>query len=108
VAQRHAARPRDRPALRRQHHRRHRDRGAPGGLAALVRSVLAFGLGASTLGGFAIATTGAGLFGDHEKWHGGYIWVAAGAESVAIVTGLLALSRELRTAPAGQRHTATG
>jgi hypothetical protein len=67
---------------------------------------LAFGFGATTLGGFAIATTSAGLFGDHEKWQGGYIWAAAAAEAIAVVTGLLALSRELRTAPAG--HTATG
>src|SRR6202012_3595032 len=44
---------------------------------------LAVGFGASTLGGFAIATTSAGLFGDHEKWAGGYVWAAAAAEVVA-------------------------
>jgi hypothetical protein len=55
---------------------------------------LAFGFGASTLGGFAIATTSAGLFGTHEKWQGGYVWAAAISEAVAIVAGLLALSRE--------------
>src|SRR4051794_22380956 len=38
---------------------------------------LALGFGASTLGGFALATTSAGLFGTHEKWQGTYVWVAA-------------------------------
>ena len=59
---------------------------------------LAFGFGASTLGGFTIATTSAGLFGDHEKWQGPYIWVAAASEAVAVLTGLYAVSRELRSA----------
>ncbi|HEX3930370.1 MAG TPA: hypothetical protein VHW64_06675 [Nocardioides sp.] len=58
---------------------------------------LAAGFGASTLGGFAIATTGGGLFGDHEKWQGGYIWAAAAVEVVAIVAGLYALIRETRS-----------
>ncbi len=58
---------------------------------------LAFGFGASTLGGFAIATTSAGLFGDHEKWQGSYVWLAATVEVVAIVAGLYAVSRELRS-----------
>jgi hypothetical protein len=58
---------------------------------------LAAGFGASTLGGFALATTSAGLFGDHEKWQGSYVWVAALVETVAIVTGLLALRQELRS-----------
>ena len=64
---------------------------------------LAFGMGATTLGGFAIATTSAGLFGDHEKGQGPYVWVAAASEAVAILAGLYAVSRELRTAPTGQR-----
>lgn len=59
---------------------------------------LAAGFGASTLGGFAIATTSAGLFGDHEKWQGPYIWVAAASEAVAIAAGLLALRQELGAA----------
>ena len=69
---------------------------------------LALGFGASTLGGFALATTSAGLFGDHEKWQGAYIWVAAVSEAVVIVTALVALSREYRTrtAPA-RRHGST-
>ena len=69
---------------------------------------LALGFGASTLGGFAIATTSAGLFGDHEKWQGSYVWIAAAAEVVAIIAGLIALSREYRTAPAREHSTVAG
>ena len=69
---------------------------------------LAVGFGASTLGGFAIATTSAGLFGDHEKWQGNYIWIAAAAEVVAIIAGLIALSREYRTTPAREHSTVAG
>jgi asparagine N-glycosylation enzyme membrane subunit Stt3 len=69
---------------------------------------LAVGFGASTLGGFAIATTSAGLFGDHEKWQGNYIWIAAAAEVVAIIAGLIALSREYRTAPVREHSTVAG
>lgn len=69
---------------------------------------LAFGFGASTLGGFTIATTSAGLFGDHEKWQGSYVWIAAVAEAVAIVAGLYAVSRELRRAPAREHSTVAG
>jgi hypothetical protein len=69
---------------------------------------LAFGFGASTLGGFAIATTSAGLFGDHEKWQGGYVWLAAASEVVAILAGLYAVSRELRSAPAREHSTVAG
>lgn len=69
---------------------------------------LALGFGATTLGGFAIATTPGGLFGDHEKWQGGQIWLAAIAEAVAVVAGLLALSRELRTAPQAAGRTVVG
>jgi hypothetical protein len=69
---------------------------------------LAVGFGASTLGGFAIATTSAGLFGDHEKWQGNYIWIAAAAEAVAIIAGLIALSREYRTTPAREHSTVAG
>ena len=66
---------------------------------------LAFGLGATTLGGFAIATTSAGLFGDHEKWQGNYIWAAAAAEAVAILAGLYAVSHEWRSSPVGRTVT---
>ncbi len=66
---------------------------------------LALGFGASTLGGFALATTSAGLFGDHEKWQGPYIWVAAASEAVAILAGLVAVSRELRTTAPQREHS---
>ena len=69
---------------------------------------LAFGFGASTLGGFAIATTSGGLFGDHEKWQGPYVWIAAISEVVAIVAGLVAVSREFRSAPAREHSTVAG
>jgi hypothetical protein len=69
---------------------------------------LAFGFGASTLGGFALATTSAGLFGDHEKWQGNYVWLAAASEVVAILAGAYAVSREMRTAPARQHSTVAG
>jgi hypothetical protein len=71
---------------------------------------LAFGFGATTLGGFAIATTSAGLFGTHEKWQGPYVWTAAIAETIAIIAGLVALSREYRTqtAPAREHSTVAG
>jgi len=64
---------------------------------------LALGFGASTLGGFALATTSGGLFGDHEKWQGSYVWIAAISEAVAILAGLYAASRELRAAPMRER-----
>lgn len=63
---------------------------------------LAFGFGASTLGGFAISAQW-GLFGDHESWQGSYVWAAAIVEAVAIVGGLYALMAELRTAPESER-----
>jgi hypothetical protein len=70
---------------------------------------LALGFGGSTLGGFALATTSAGLFGDHEKWQGSYVWIAAASELVAILAGLYAVSRELRPtgSPARRRTTTT-
>jgi hypothetical protein len=58
---------------------------------------LALGFGASTLGGFVIAAQW-GLFGDHEKWQGPYVWTAAASEAVVIVTALYLLSAERRTA----------
>lgn len=73
-----------------------------------IAPFLAVGFGASTLGGFAIATTSAGLFGDHEKWEGSYVWVAAAAEAVAVLAGLYTLSRELRTAAPARRRTVAG
>jgi hypothetical protein len=69
---------------------------------------LAFGFGASTLGGFTIASTSAGLFGDHEKWQGNYIWVAAIVEAVAIVAGLYAVLHERSSVPAREHSTVAG
>ncbi len=69
---------------------------------------LAFGFGATTLAGFAIATTSAGLFGDHEKWQGSYVWVAAIAEAVTVLAALFSLSRELLTEPERERSTVAG
>lgn len=69
------------------------------GWRSWLSPLVAAGFGASTLGAFTIATTGAGLFGDHEKWQGPYVWTAAAAEAVAIVAGLYAVSRERRPAP---------
>lgn len=69
------------------------------GWRSWLAPLVAAGFGASTLGAFTIATTGAGLFGDHEKWQGPYVWTAAAAEAVAIVAGLYAVSRERRPAP---------
>jgi hypothetical protein len=69
---------------------------------------LAFGFGASTLGGFTLATTSAGLFGDHEKWQGSYVWIAAASEVVAILTGLYVVARERRTTPVREHSTVAG
>ena len=55
---------------------------------------LAAGFGASTLGAFLIATTSNGLFGVHEKWTGGWVFLAAAAELVAIIGGAAVLLRE--------------
>jgi hypothetical protein len=69
---------------------------------------LAFGFGASTLAGFAIATTSVGLFGDHEKWQGSYVWVAAIAEAVTVLAALFSLSRELLSEPEREQSTVAG
>jgi hypothetical protein len=69
-----------------------------------IAPFLAFGFGASTLGGFAIAAQW-GLFGDHEKWQGPYVWTATAAEAVAIVAGLYLLAAARRTAPVSVRST---
>lgn len=65
--------------------------------------LLALGFGASTLGGFVIAATW-GLFGDHEKWQGPYVWCAAASELVAIAAGAYGVLQERRTsAPVRER-----
>jgi hypothetical protein len=68
-----------------------------------IPPLLAVGFGVATLAAFVTATT-AGLFGVHEHWRGWEVWTAAAVEVVAIVTGLMILWQESRTAP--QRSTA--
>jgi hypothetical protein len=67
--------------------------------------LLAAGLAAGTLIGFTIATTPSGLLGDHETWQGGYTWLAAVTETIAIAAGLVAFSRELWTSPIPERES---
>ena len=67
--------------------------------------LLAAGFGAATLGGFLIAVT-VGLFGDHEKWQGPYVFAAAAVELVALLTGLAAAASERRTTPVRVSSTA--
>ncbi len=69
-----------------------------------VPPFLAFGFGAATLGGFIIAATW-GLFGDHEKWQGAYVWTAAVTEAIAIIGGLYLLAQERRTTPVREHAT---
>jgi hypothetical protein len=56
-----------------------------------VPAFLTLGFGVSTLAAFVTATFPAGLFGVHEHWVGPYVWMAAIAEVVAIVTGAVLL-----------------
>jgi hypothetical protein len=55
-----------------------------------IAPFLAAGIGVATLGAFVIAAT-AGLYGVHEHWQGGYVWAAAIAEAIAILSGGYAL-----------------
>jgi hypothetical protein len=64
--------------------------------------LLAVGFGLSTLGAFLISATW-GLFGLHEHWVGWAVWTAAGAEVVAIVTGVVVL---LNFLPSGRATSA--
>jgi asparagine N-glycosylation enzyme membrane subunit Stt3 len=59
-----------------------------------IPGFLTLGFGISTLGAFIIATTPSGFFDVHEKWVGGYVWSAAIAEAVAILTGAVLLLRD--------------
>jgi hypothetical protein len=71
-----------------------------------VPPLLSVGFGASTLGAFVIAST-VGLFGLHEHWVGAYVWIAAIAEVIALVSGLVLLARELamtRTSSVQSQH----
>jgi hypothetical protein len=66
-----------------------------GGLVLVWRHwlplVLAVLFGAATLGAFLVSTTPMGLFGVHEHWTFWEAFVAAAAEAVAIVVGLIGL-----------------
>lgn len=53
--------------------------------------LLAVLFGAATLGAFLVSTTPMGLFGVHEHWTIWEVFVAAAAEAVAIVVGLIGL-----------------
>ncbi|HEY9477790.1 MAG TPA: hypothetical protein VIQ26_05105 [Microbacteriaceae bacterium] len=55
--------------------------------------LLAVLFGAATLGAFLVSTTPMGLFGVHERWTIWEVFVAAIAEVVAIVFGLIGLAR---------------
>lgn len=68
--------------------------------------LLAAGFGASTLGALTLAST-VDLFGYHEAWQGPYVWTSAVVEVIAIVTGLYAASRELRSTPTRARQHST-
>jgi energy-converting hydrogenase Eha subunit B len=68
--------------------------------------LLAAGFGASTLGALTIAST-VDLFGYHERWQGPYVWTSAVVEAIAIVAGLYAVSRELRTTHSRARQHST-
>src|SRR3954463_5887590 len=73
-----------------------------------VPAFLALGFGLSTLGGFILATLPNGLFDAHEHWEGGYVWAAAIAEVIAIVTGALLLLEDNPLRSRGQlEHRST-
>jgi hypothetical protein len=66
--------------------------------------VLAACFGAATLGAFTLAST-IGLFGDHPRWEGFYVFGAAISELVAIIAGLAILLEDSEPAPT-PRHSA--
>jgi hypothetical protein len=66
-----------------------------------IPAFLTFGFGVATLGAFILSTTPSGINGVHSRWEGGYVWAAAIAEVVAIVTGAVLL---LRDNPLRSRH----
>jgi hypothetical protein len=70
--------------------------------------LLAAGFGIATLVAFTVSTTPHGLFDDHEKWSGGYVWTAAIAEAIAIVAGLYAVAQERRTTAPVRERTPVG
>jgi hypothetical protein len=69
---------------------------APGALSACF--------GMATLGAFTLAST-VGLFGDHEKWGGVYVFSAAGVEILAVLAGLAVLLEDPDAMPVVARAT---
>jgi hypothetical protein len=63
--------------------------------------VACFGL--ATLGAFTLAST-VGLFGTHERWAGFYVFGAALAELVAIISGLALVLEDPDPAPRPARR----
>ncbi|WP_051682008.1 hypothetical protein [Cellulomonas sp. HZM] len=59
----------------------------------------AVGFGASTLGGFFLATTSGGLFGVHSALDGWGEWTSLWTELIAIVVGIAAIVVERRHRP---------
>ena len=70
--------------------------------------LLAVGFGIATLAAFTVSTFPNGLFDDHEKWSGGYVWTAAISEAIAIVVGLYAVAQERRTTAPVREHSTVG
>lgn len=70
--------------------------------------LVAVALAAGTLLGFVISTLPSGLIGDHEKWQGSIVWVAAFTEIVVVVAGLYAFYREFRSARGVPQGAAVG
>jgi hypothetical protein len=67
-----------------------------------VAGALAACFGLSTLGAFTLAAT-VGLFGTHESWAGFYVFGAAIAECLAIVTGLALVFEDPDEVPVAAR-----
>jgi hypothetical protein len=63
--------------------------------------------GTATLGAFTLAST-IGLFGDHERWGGFYVFSAAGVELVAVLAGLAILLEDPDHRPAKAPARTTG
>ena len=70
--------------------------------------LLAVGFGIATLVAFTVSTTPSGLFDDHEKWTGTYVWTAAISEAIAIIAGFYAVAKERRTSAPVRERTPVG
>jgi hypothetical protein len=72
-----------------------------------VPGALAASFGLLTLGAFTLAST-VGLFGDHEKWGGFYVFGAAGTEILALLMGLAIVLEDPDQRPMPAPVRATG